>query len=209
MERKPKKKIKHGHRLFIGIIASKELRDQARDVQRVLASYSYKLRFVNLEQVHLTLKFLGNNVSTQNADLVIETLFRNAVNFSRFSLQTDNVQFGFPTQNKANTLFISIENSPELMEIAQSIQNVTKSLRLDDVIRRKDPVKFMGHFTVARVKKDISRSQIREIRSILASHNFPAITCPVSELHIIESRLTLKGPVYNIFARIPLIDRSK
>jgi len=204
MEHKFKPKKLTGHRLFICLVPPKSVRDQARDIERMLTKFAYKLRFVNLEQIHLTLKFLGNNVSTKSAEMIINELISKSSSLNPIEIKTVFVEFGFPAQAKANTIHIHVEENDQLFELTNEIQKYVKALKLSDVIRHKESRKFLAHFTTARVRKDISRSQIRDIRDILEKSPVEPITFTADEIYIIESKLTIKGPIYSIYSKIPL-----
>ncbi len=198
MEKKFKRIIKKNHRLFLCILPDKPIRDYARDVQRTISRYSYKLELINLEQIHLTLKFLGNNVTDSSRDLLIETLDENAKYLPRVEFETDKVDFGFFTQNKPNVVYISLKESPSLEKIVNGLQLIVKSLDRDDMIKKKDFAKFLSHITVARVKTDISKSTIHDINQKIVEFPTRNEKMVVKRIALIESVLTKKGPVYKI-----------
>lgn len=191
------------HRLFVCIMPPKEVRDEARDIQRVLTKYN-KLRFTNLEQIHLTIKFLGNKVTKTSAGMVIEELEKHSGNLPPAEITLDEVEFGFQAQNKPNVLYLSTQPSPTLDNIIEHVQKYVKQLNLPDVINRKDKDKFLSHITVGSVKKDISKSHIRKINEDISKFTLTPVSFTVNELTIVESVLTNKGPIYKPYALIPL-----
>ncbi len=203
MERKFKKPKKTGKRIFIGIIPPSEIQSQARDIQRSLKKFSYKLNFVNLEQIHLTLKFLGDNVSPDTIDLIYDTLQKYTDNIPPFYLNTSSIKFGFARQKKASVVYLKIEQNENLSDLVTLIQKITKNLRLNDISNKKERVEFTSHITIARVRKDISNSQIKQIRQTLSDFPFQSQKFMVEKIDIIESKLTKKGPIYSIYYRLP------
>jgi 2'-5' RNA ligase len=183
---------------------SKEIRDEARNVQRALAKFSYKLNFTNLEQIHLTIKFLGNKVSTASAETVFSGLGSHSSLLVSPEIIAEGVRFGLKGQSNPNIVQIDIAQSPELKEIIDTVQDIVRNCGLDDVIRRKDMSRLLGHMTIARVRKDISKSHIKQIRAVLEGHKFQQKSFVPEHLYIIESILTRRGPIYKIYGKIPL-----
>lgn len=192
------------HRLFVCLMPEKNVRDQARDIQRKLSKFSYKFNFTNLEQVHLTIKFLGNRISTRVAESIIEDLRDRTTVLPQVTVKTEDVQFGFHGQKKPNVIYITTQPNPALDDLIQEVQNVVKQYHPSEVITRKDKDKFLSHFTIGRVKKDISKSQVKQVREILDSYEFSPEEYTANELFIIKSTLTRKGPVYSVYDKIPL-----
>ena len=158
------------HRLFICLMPDKNIRNQARDIRRKLAKFSYKFSFVNLEQIHLTLKFLGNKVSSHIADDIIEEL--NTTTLPQVNIRTETIEFGFPGQKKPNVLYLTTYANDALNTLVDEIQSMVRQYHPSEVITKKDNEKFFSHMTIARVKKDISRSQIKQIREIIDQIDF-------------------------------------
>lgn len=204
MERKRKKKQKTGHRIFIALMPDKNTLNRLREVQRLLHKFDYKLKLINLEQIHITLKFLGDNVSEESIDVIskqIRTIIRQA---KPFNINISEVSFGFNNKAKPNVVFAITEESEEVASLVKILQKIIKPLALPDVIKRKDRQKFIGHLTIARVKKDISSSFVREVREILSKSDFKPCDFTVNEVFLIESKLTNKGSIYSIYDRFSL-----
>lgn len=198
MEKKFKRKIKKTHRLFLCILPDKEIRDYARDVQRQIYRYSYKLNFVNLEQIHLTLKFLGNNVSDKSMELFIDTLNANMSNLSQFEISTREADFGYFTQSKPNVVYLALNDSMDLKKNIDVVHQIVRNLDLDDLIRKKDHTKFFSHITIARVRSDISKSTVKKIAEDVKKLPTRESKMIVKQISLIESILTKKGPVYKV-----------
>ncbi|MBN1331280.1 RNA 2',3'-cyclic phosphodiesterase [Candidatus Dojkabacteria bacterium] len=207
MERKFKKKRKSGLRLFLGFKVSQEIRNLARDVKRELKVQEYKLRFSDLEQLHLTVKFLGNNVSSQSFERLEEVLPAVFRQYSPFKLKVSGVQFGFSKQSKPKILYLKIDDTSEVLEIKAKVNEEIKKLAFRDVITRADRKTFTSHITIARVEKDISKSYVKEVGEILENFETPPLEFEISEAHIIKSVLEKNGPRYSTIATFPFRGR--
>ncbi len=207
MEKKYKRKPKLTKRIFIAIIPDKNIQAQVRDVQRNLRKFNYKLNFVNIEQIHLTLKFLGNNLSENSINLLYDKLIKHIAIFPKFDITAQTINFGFPRQKKASVIYLNIQENQSLDKIINLIQKQVKRLSLNDVINKKERRELTSHITIARVKKDISNSQIRQIKNELQKIEFKPITFKAQEIIMLESKLTKKGPIYSIYYKLPLLSK--
>lgn len=202
-----KRKKKGGRRLFLCILPSKEVRDVARDLRREFKSQEYKLSFLPLEQIHLTVKFLGDNVSDKSSEFVQYTLDKYLRHFDSFRITTNDAVFGLSSQTKPRIMYLDVEETSELNDLKNLVNQRLRELSLPDVIKKKDRKNFTSHITIARVKKDISNSFIGEVDQILSKFGKTEVTMKVDNLYLISSTLTNTGPVYEIIASFPLRDR--
>ncbi|MBD3280717.1 RNA 2',3'-cyclic phosphodiesterase [Candidatus Dojkabacteria bacterium] len=207
MERKRKKKQKKGHRLFLSFKVTQDVRDIARDVRRELKTQEYKLRFTELEELHLTIKFLGNDVSDQSLQIIEQKLPGIFKRYAPFKLKVNGVQFGFERQTKPRILFLQIEDTSDVLDIKSRVNKEIKELYLRDVIRRADRKIFTSHVTIARVDRDISKSYVNEVNEVLSDLEVPEVEFEISAAHIIESVLTKNGPKYSTISSFPLRGR--
>jgi len=154
--------------------------------------------------MHLTIKFLGNNVSPATTDWLIEELKQFSHNLHKIEITTSNVTFGFPSQSVAKTLYLGTEENEQLLDLVDKVDSIVKRVGSADIIKKKERKKFTSHITVARVKHDISRSQVKSIRELIDTYPFKPETFYAKDLYLIKSDLTKKGPIYSIFTKIPL-----
>lgn len=204
MERKYKPKQKVGHRYFIAFMPEKEVRANARDIQRGLYSYNYKFQFINLEQLHFTLKFLGNAVSDSTADFVMDMLTQilKENEMRPFTMQIEDLQFGFGNETIPNVLHFKAADSQIANAIIDIIQTIVQKSPTEDLIKRRENARFIGHITIARVRKDISKSHVRQIREKIIELFTGPFDFTVNSIYLIESELTRHGPIYKIKRKI-------
>lgn len=98
----------------------------------------------------------------------------------------------FPHPKKARILWIGVEEGKDnLVELFSTIENITSPLGFE-----KEKRKFTPHITFARIKKD---------KYILPECvNFSFDSFPVHEVTLFKSKLTPKGPIYEILSEVPL-----
>ena len=191
-------------RIFIGIFPSYKVTSQFRDVIRSMDKIKRNFVFVNFEQVHLTIKFLGNSVSKESYDIVADRLQEISRNLPNPMITIDNLYFGFGNQKNPTVIFFPIVENKEIIELSSIISKEIKQLNLDDTIRTKERKKMIHHITIARSKRSISNSLVRNTRKVINDIQVPTISFPANEISLIESSLLNTGPVYRKLNIFPL-----
>jgi 2'-5' RNA ligase len=193
------------HRLFIAIFPPEEWLRYFRDVLREFDKEKRNLRPIPNDQLHITLKFIGAEVSTQSKDMILEEIQRHKGNFPKPELKIARVQFGFRYQDDPRVLMAALEESPELNDLANIVHGLVRGLRLYDTIRWKEKSNYDFHVSIARLKGAATRSSGKEIRNIVQKVN---IEIPKSfiaeEIYLMESDLNFATPVYRKLAQIKL-----
>ena len=133
MERKPKFKKKFNQRLFLAIKLPLEIR---REIGSILTNFDKEARnfsFVEPEQLHLTLKFLGGDISNSSQNSIIETLKPIFSSTPNFKIIVDGLMFGFAKQQISKVLYFNCTKNEELTRLAAEVNYRIKKLDLDDV----------------------------------------------------------------------------
>jgi len=179
-------------RVFIAIQLPKELRGNVQKVQEDFSKIG-KLKLVEKENFHLTLKFLGE-ISEEEKKKVVEILIEK-IKFKNFCITLKGVGV-FPSKNYVRVIWVGVEEGKkEVIELQKSID---KSLY--EVKFKKDE-KFHPHITLARVKW-IDKNKLKELLEKYKDKNFGNFT--VSSIDVMKSELRARGPVYSLLKRIQL-----
>lgn len=176
-----------GYRVFLAISPPNEALAEIREVKRKFKKHARNFRFVAIDQMHITLQFLGNNVTETTLESMIPHLVSIARDTSPFSTSLEKLNFGFPGQNIAKVLFMDTVESTEMMKLVDDVHAVTKSMKYTDVNKKKDHAKLVNHLTLGRVKGDVSRSFTREILEFIKTIDFQPITFEVKKFQLIKS----------------------
>ena len=191
---KPKKKE---YRLFIAFEIPEEVKRQLNSNTKIFLHEARNIRFVSMEQMHLTIKFLGRNVSDYSINKIVDVLKEIAGKTYPITLSVKELRFGFPHQTIPQILFYNIESTPELNALYKEIGIKIKRLDLGDVIPTAYMKKDIYHVTLGRLKHQQNRSFGRQIRSIVKESPIDPIDFTVSEFSIIKSDIEGgKGPKY-------------
>jgi len=148
-------------------------------------------RWVDVENYHLTLRFIGD-VEGPMADDIADALDR--VRRHGFSLTLSGVgQFG---GKKPHALWAGVAASPDLTALQAEIERICQRLGLPP-----DPRKFTPHVTLARLK-NVSPEAVA--RYLSGRGNFAAMPFRVSRFVLMSARESVGGGPYVIEEAWPL-----
>ena len=156
------------------------------------------VRWVAEENVHLTLKFLGD-VSPANLERLAETLRVEAAAHAVFSMPVGGLG-AFPNPRRARIIWIGLETSPALQAIQRGVDAISARLGYPQEERP-----FSPHLTIGRVGQSVSASDLQHIRTELESTKVGALgTVEVQAIRIFKSDLRPGGSVYTPLYTLPL-----
>lgn len=118
------------------------------------------IRWVPGENIHLTLKFLGN-VSTANLEVLEKILQVEAANHQPFEMSIGELG-AFPSNRRPRVLWIRVQAPPELMDVQRGIEAETTRLGYPSEQRP-----FSPHLTLGRVSRNAKSHETRKISEAL------------------------------------------
>lgn len=157
------------------------------EMKETLSSFCCDLpgmRWVPIDQIHLTLRFLGDVQPKETAGLK-EALA--AITFAPFPLTVQGVGH-FPPHGHPRVLWIGLEESRPLLELQQRVEAVVTRVGIVPEERR-----FSPHITIARIKENASAA----VALFEAKHrqlSFPPFT--VDDFVLFSSVLGPKGATH-------------
>ena len=156
------------------------------------------IRWVAPQNVHLTLKFLGD-VSPANLERLAEALKAEAVAHETFSMSVGGLG-AFPTPRRARIIWIGLEAPASLMALLRGVEAVTARLGYASEDRP-----FSPHLTIGRVGQNVSGTDFQRIRTALEGATVGALgTLRVDAVHIFKSDLQPGGSVYTHLYTLPM-----
>jgi 2'-5' RNA ligase len=189
-------------RLFVALFPPKEYLDYFREVTRFFTKQKRNLKFVPIDQLHITVKFIGANVSDTSYEQIREIL---NINYSPVSIALSGISFGFPRERFPKILLAKIKSTDSLIDLSNTVHSSIQSLKLKDTIRRKNRYANNFHVTIARLKDNSQKSVANNIKSQVKNFYIsPPPPCMINEMYLMESVLSPKGPTYRKLERIDL-----
>lgn len=156
------------------------------------------VRWVTSENMHLTLKFLGN-VSASHLDFLKQMLSQTASSHSQFDLQISGIG-SFPNSKRPRVLWAGLHAPAALADLQRSIEAGTTRLGYE-----KEERAFSPHLTIGRVRQNIDTNSLQRISSALTNFQLGRIgTARVDSIHLYQSDLHREGSVYTKLFSAPL-----
>ncbi len=173
-------------RLFVAIDVPEETRRELRELIGKFAPICHGARWVNVEGLHVTLKFIGH-VDDALVPQIKEAL--SGIERQR-PISIAFREFGFfPNERHPRVFFAGIQADKELEPLAKEVEKRLAPLRI-----AKEERAFRPHLTLARFKTNEGLVQLREKITSLASQDFGGSA--VREFYLYESVLKSSGAVY-------------
>jgi 2'-5' RNA ligase len=186
-------------RSFLAIELTEGLRRSLAALQRRIDSPEIDVRWVRPENIHLTLRFLGE-VSEEE----LERISRTARNAAEKAVPFRVVLGGlgaFPTARSPRVVWVGVEDPEPLVSFENEL---TRELaRIDWPPPDKA---FRPHLTLARVKS--SRGKGRLTRLLEGNRSATVGEIQVEHLALIKSELRPTGPIYTALDRFRFSQRS-
>jgi RNA 2',3'-cyclic 3'-phosphodiesterase len=166
----------------------------ATELKRELRSNEVK--WVQPEQIHITLRFLGY-IFPDQLPAVVEGLNRSARDTEPFILRGSALGC-FPTVRRARVLWLGIEDQGQRCgELRRSITDETSAVGEP----REDRV-FTPHLTLARIGH-LERSEVSVLERLVKRPVEISTDWKVSEVLLMQSHLLSAGAQYDVLHRGP------
>lgn len=156
------------------------------------------VRWVPVENMHLTLKFLGD-VSPTNVEMLSEMLRAEADLFHCFDLVLSGLG-SFPNLKRPRVIYVGIQAPPTLEALQRGIEAVARRLGYESEERG-----FSPHLTIGRVRQSVTATEMQTIRRALEVTRIDLLgTARVDSVHLYKSALKPNGSVYTRLYSAPL-----
>lgn len=184
-------------RTFVAIDLDGALRQQMESQIEFLSESGVDVKWVDRDQFHLTLKFLGEIAEVELAE-VCRAVQRAAEVTTDFQVDVRGVG-AFPSLDHPRTLWMGIDDhSGELNQLYRRLEESFSSLGF-----RAERRQFHGHLTLGRVRH--AGSGMDDLTRRLAERrdrDFGSLA--VDELVVYSSQLMRHGPLYEPLGHFPL-----
>jgi len=187
-------------RAFIAIEMSTEIRRRLDQVSDELKQRlkDIPVRWVPVENIHLTLKFLGD-VSVANLEVLKKILQSEIAGHHPFEMSVGELG-AFPSNRRPRVIWVKVEAPAELEAVQRGIE--TESTRLGYA---REERAFSPHLTLGRVSRNASSRDIRRISEVLDTYKVGFLgAARVQAVHLFRSDLKPGGAVYTCLFTVPL-----
>ena len=151
-----------------------------------------KASWTNTDNVHLTLKFLGN-ISLDQVSRLSEAATAATADLGSFQLRVGSTGV-FPGRSRPKVLWIGV-NDP-----SRGLAQLHSRLETECAVKGfpTEDRAFKPHLTIARLREN------RDARKLVDAHlaqSFPEVTFDVAELIVFRSELSSHGSNYTVISK--------
>lgn len=156
---------------------------------RELAQSRADLKVVRPQQMHITLKFLGDTEEALAED-ILSGIRSSAEGIGPFSMRLVGMG-AFPSLSNIRVVWVGIEDGKLLGKIAGKLDENLRALGFE-----RDKKGFVPHLTLARTRSPRNMANVQEIIRNNAATDFGEY--PVEKVLLKKSVLSPQGPSYSV-----------
>ena len=154
------------------------------------------INYCRPENIHLTLKFLGNT-PVDDIPAIVEACQNVAKNHKPFTMDFDRTGL-FGSNRVPRVLWLGMTNQPKaLFDLEAELLDA-----FDDLGYLRDRQNFVPHLTVCRIKSLVDKQFFMQIYNSIEPKTY--LHADVKELVYYQSFLQPSGPFYKVLKKIPL-----
>ena len=143
-------------------------------------------KFVEKENIHLTLKFLGT-ITNEKIEKIKRRL--NEIKFKKFDCHIGKTGF-FNNEKHIKIIWVEL--------ISNELNDLQKQIDKSTFVIKRDYKKFNSHITAVRVKSVIDRTLlIKEVKRI----HFKNLDFEIKEFVLMKSELFSEGPKHKVIEK--------
>ncbi len=154
-----------------------------------------RIKWVDLNNIHITLKFFGETLEEQIPD-ICAALTEITAGMTAFDLVLSNTGI-FGSKYNPRVIWIGIEQNEKLLDLGQEILD-----GLEKIGFKKDRQNFVPHLTIGRIKhidnKERFNSTLKKLQSVDIQKE------AINRFYLFESKLFRTGPRYSIIETFKL-----
>ena len=182
-------------RLFIAVELNEEVRNVLVSICKQLRPRVSDVRWTSPEQLHLTIKFLGEVEESRISELT-NAIDSAAQNARPFDFRLDGAGC-FPSHGPARIVWAGLhEATGRLFKLVSEVEAAMEAPGFP-----RESREFSPHVTIGRVKEDRSAGRIR---SMVESQAVPPASQSVNRLTLMSSKLSPNGSIYSTIHQSPL-----
>lgn len=177
-------------RTFVALVPSAAEQARLADGSARLRDAGFPIRWVPPENVHLTLKFLGE-AGEERVREVCAAVDGAAAGVAPFEMSVG--RFGaFPSPRRPNVVWLGVELESTLGELQELVEQALAGLGFP-----REERAFRPHLTLGRAHKRLSPKEFRGLDELLKRLDY-SDTFQVRSVDVVRSRLMPTGAIYDV-----------
>lgn len=178
-------------RLFIAIELSDDIRNTLSQIQAHLKYAGADVKWVEKDNIHLTLKFLGE-VTEEKAEKIKTILDEIGKTSKPFEISVKDIG-AFPKIDFPRVIWVGLDNgAKESVELAGKIDDALSKIGF-----QKETRLFAAHLTIGRVRSPKNKEALREKIASFRPQTIDHRPQTILSITLFQSTLTPQGPIYS------------
>ena len=183
-------------RSFIAIDLPETVITAIRELQEEIRAYGFHIRWVRPENIHLTLKFLGD-IKEDDREKITGAIFDSVKGFSPITLVAKGIGV-FPGIKRPRIIWVGVSGDLEpLLGLQKRLEEALAGIGFEQENRR-----FKAHLTLGRIKGRIDPKPLGD--ALRAYMGFESKTFYADKIILYKSELRPTGAVYTKLVSAPL-----
>ncbi len=177
-------------RSFIAIELDKEIQNQLSQIQKQLKTSGADVKWVEKDNIHLTLKYLGE-IDEKKSESIKSILNEIAKSTKQFEISLKDIG-AFPKIEFPRVIWVGLDKgAKESIELAGKIDEALSGLGF-----QKETRPFAAHLTIGRVRSPKNKDALKEKVQTANRTPLTANQQLVSSIILFQSALTPRGSIY-------------
>lgn len=175
-------------RSFLGIEIPENMKKRCVSIQKSLQNRGFDIKFVEKENLHWTVKFLGDltEKEVRKSEEIVKKIVKT---FEPFKIKAQGIGV-FPNFSYIKTVWVDI--SKNKTSFKSLIEKIDEELERKGF--RKEKHEITPHLTLGRVKSGKNKKKLR--KTLENMKNVKVGEMEINEITLYKSKLTPKGPIY-------------
>ena len=173
-------------RAFLAIDLDDDLKPKINKIIREFKKTDARIKYVELTNLHLTLKFFGD-IDTEGLSLLEDAISNVLSEFESFNVKIKGCG-AFPNSNRINIIWVGIDDDSIIRDMHDLLDKEFVRLGFD-----KDR-KFSTHLTIGRMKSAKNKNKVKS--TIEEFEDVEIGEMEVTQISLKKSTLTPAGPIY-------------
>ena len=186
-------KFNNEKRVFIGIPVGDNIKSILSIVKSVVNCNPSYIKWIPVENIHLTLSFLGN-IANKNLPHLIQSVEKN-ITSNNFQIRITDTGV-FPSSKSPKVLWLGISKGTD--ELTSLQLKVEKSIRKFNENHHR--ATFNPHITIAKIRRLYRKIDVLPFLNTVYS----PIELDVNSIYLYESLLFAEGAQYKLLNTFPL-----
>ncbi|WP_296790516.1 RNA 2',3'-cyclic phosphodiesterase [uncultured Methanobrevibacter sp.] len=173
-------------RAFLAIDIDEDLKAKIYKVIKEFKQIDANIKYVDLENLHFTLKFFGD-IDTEGIDLLSSKISNVVNDFDSFKIKIKGCG-AFPNTKRIKVIWLGLEDDETVKKLHDELDKEFVKLGFD-----KDK-KFSSHLTIGRMKSAKGKNKVKSTIEEFSDVEIGEMS--VDKIILKKSTLTPQGPIY-------------